>query len=131
MSKTVKVKISSKSIGSVNAELTDEYSPKTFELVLNALPIESKVSRWGDEIYFPIPVKFSEENPKEVVSKGTIAYWPPGNSLCIFWGPTPISSSEEEIRPASPVNVIGKIVGDPSIFSKMREGDVIRIEKIE
>jgi len=129
MSRTVRVRISGKSIGNVDAKLTDEYSPRTFELVLNALPIESKVSRWGDEIYFPIPVKFSEENSKEIVSKGTIAYWPPGNSLCIFWGPTPISNSEEEIRPASPVNIIGRVIGDPSIFSKMKEGDVIRIER--
>ncbi|RLF20369.1 MAG: hypothetical protein DRN15_09205 [Thermoprotei archaeon] len=124
----VKVRIITQATGAVEAELTDEYSPNTFRAIIEALPIESIVHTWGDEIYFETPVSVPEENAKEVVEKGTIAYWPPGNSLCIFWGPTPASRTPQEIRPASPVNVVGKVIGDPTVFSKVRDGDRIRVE---
>ncbi|MEM0051515.1 MAG: cyclophilin-like family protein [Sulfolobales archaeon] len=126
----VRVRIKSKSIGEVLAELTDEYSPKTFNEVVKALPIEGVASIWGSEIYFPIPVFVDEENSFEVVEKGAIAYWPPGNSLCIFWGPTPASRHKDEIRPASPVNVVGRVLGDPEVFSKVRFREKIIIEKV-
>jgi hypothetical protein len=126
----VRVRIKSKSIGEVLAELTDEYSPKTFNEVVKALPIEGVASIWGSEIYFPIPVFVDEENSFEVVEKGAIAYWPPGNSLCIFWGPTPASRHRDEIRPASPVNVVGRVLGDPEVFSKVRFREKIVIEKV-
>lgn len=126
----VRVRIKSKSIGEVLAELTDEYSPKTFNEVVKALPIEGVASIWGSEIYFPIPVFVDEENSFEVVERGAIAYWPPGNSLCIFWGPTPASRHRDEIRPASPVNVVGRVLGDPEVFSKVRFREKIIIEKV-
>lgn len=126
----VRVRIKSKSIGEVLAELTDEYSPKTFNEVVKALPIEGVASIWGSEIYFPIPVFVDEENSFEVVEKGAIAYWPPGNSLCIFWGPTPASRHRDEIRPASPVNIVGRVLGDPEVFSKVRFREKIIIEKV-
>jgi hypothetical protein len=126
----VRVKIKSKSIGEVLAELTDEYSPKTFNEIVKVLPIEGVASIWGSEIYFPIPVFVDEENSFEVVEKGAIAYWPPGNSLCIFWGPTPASRHRDEIRPASPVNVVGRVLGDPEVFSKVRFREKIVIEKV-
>jgi hypothetical protein len=126
----VRVRIKSKSIGEVLAELTDEYSPKTFNEVVKTLPIEGVASIWGSEIYFPIPVFVDEENSFEVVEKGAIAYWPPGNSLCIFWGPTPASRHRDEIRPASPVNVVGRVLGDPEVFSKVRFREKIVIEKV-
>jgi len=127
----VRVRIYTPSTGYVEGVLTDEKSPKTFEAVVKALPIESIAERWGDEVYFSTPVSVDEENAVPTVEKGTIAYWPPGNAICIFWGPTPASRSPDEIRPASPVNVIGRIVGDPTIFSKVRDGERIRIERIE
>jgi hypothetical protein len=126
----VRVRIKSKSIGEVLAELTDEYSPKTFNEVIKALPIEGVASIWGSEVYFPIPVFVDEENSFEVVEKGAIAYWPPGNSLCIFWGPTPASRHRDEIRPASPVNIVGRVLGDPEVFSKVRFREKIVIERV-
>ena len=128
MAKKVKVKIYTKSTGYVEAELTDEYAPKTFEKIINALPIESIAYRWGDEVYFSTPVEADEENAVEIVEKGVIAFWPPGNALCIFWGPTPASRNPNEIRPASPVNILGKVLGDPTIFSIVRSGEKIRVE---
>ena len=111
---------------SIPAELNDS---KTAELIISKLPIESRFSTWGDEIYFSIPVKTGSENSKDIVEIGEIAYWPPGNAFCIFYGATP-GSTESEIRPASPVNPIGRIKGDAGIFKKLAEkSDSIKIEK--
>jgi len=96
----------------------------------NALPIEARASTWGDEIYFSIPVHLKEQNGQELVVLGDLGYWPPGNAMCIFFGPTPMSNGNE-IRPASAVNVWGKIVGDPKVFKKVRSGSRITVEKIE
>ena len=127
----VKIRIYTPSTGYVEGILTDEKSPKTFEAVVKALPIESIAERWGDEVYFSTPVNVGKENAVPIVEKGTIAYWPPGNAVCIFWGPTPDSRTPDEIRPSSPVNVIGRIVGDPTIFSKVKDGTKIRVERAE
>lgn len=102
----------------------------TAQAIFNALPIETKANTWGDEIYFSIPVDLKGENPKEVVEEGDLGYWPPGTAFCIFFGPTP-SSRGNEIRPASPVNVFGKIAGDAKIFKKVRSGAKIQIVKEE
>lgn len=102
----------------------------TARKIWDALPIEKRGNTWGDEIYFAIPVKAGEENPKEVVQEGDIAYWPPGSAFCIFFGPTPASRGNE-IRPASPVNVVGKLLGDPKEFRKVSNGEKVIIEKVE
>ena len=93
------------------------------------LPIEADFSTWGDEIYFSIPVKMGSENIRDVVELGELGYWPPGNAFCIFYGATP-GSTEDEIRPASPVNPIGKVKGDPKVFKTLAsKSNRIRIEK--
>jgi hypothetical protein len=68
------------------------------------------------------------ENPKEVLKLGELCYWPPGRAFCIFFGPTPASQGDE-IRPASPVNVFGYVLGDSKIFKKVKSGERIRLEK--
>jgi hypothetical protein len=97
-------------------------------LIWNALPIEGKVNTWGDEIYFSIPVKTELEAPQEIVNLGDIGYWPEGQAFCIFFGPTPISSGGK-IRPASSVCVIGKLCESYQELKKIRDGEIIRIEK--
>ena len=92
------------------------------------IPITSRVNLWGDEIYFPIPLDTGLENEKEIVALGDIAYWPQGKAMCIFFGRTPVSKGEE-IRPISPVNVIGRIEGDPRLLGKVKPGEKIAIEK--
>ena len=124
----MKIKISSDVTGPVEAVLNDE-NPETAKAIYEALPIEARASTWGDEIYFSIPVDIKSENSKEVVELGDLAYWPPGNAFCIFFGKTPASRGNE-IRPASAVNVFGKIEGDPKVFQKVRSGDSIHIDKI-
>ena len=101
---------------------------KTAAKVFEALPITSTVNTWGDEIYFTIPVDAESEDAKELVSLGDIAYWPPGKAMCIFFGKTPISRGDE-IRPASPVNIIGKVEGDLKLLKKVKEGEEIIIRR--
>jgi hypothetical protein len=101
---------------------------KTAAKVFEALPITSTINTWGDEIYFTIPVTAGAEDAKELVSLGDIAYWPPGKAMCIFFGKTPISRGDE-IRPASPVNIIGKIEGDLKTLRKVKDGEEITIRR--
>jgi len=101
---------------------------KTAGKVFEALPITSTVNTWGDEIYFTIPVDAKPEDAKELVSLGDIAYWPPGKAMCIFFGKTPISRGDE-IRPASPVNIIGRVEGDLKLLRKVKDGGEITIRQ--
>jgi hypothetical protein len=101
----------------------------TATLIWEALPLEGEGHRWGDEIYFTIPVMAAlDDTAREVVELGDLGYWPRGRAFCIFFGPTPVSQSEE-IRPASAVNIVGKITGDPQAFKKATEGVTVRLEK--
>jgi len=111
----------------VDASLNDS---KTAQKIWDALPIEGRVNTWGDEIYFSIPVDVGLEDAKAVVLEGDLGYWQPGNAFCIFFGLTPASQGNE-IRPASPVNVFGKIIGDAKVFKKVRSGAKIIIDKSE
>ena len=123
-----KIKLITEKVGAVEADLYEDKSPQTVEAVWKALPFETRANTWGDEIYFSIPVSLDEEDARETVELGDIGYWPPGQGFCIFFGPTPISRGGE-IRPADPVNVFGKVKGDPKVFKKVRSGDRIRIER--
>jgi len=110
----------------VEAELNES---KTAQLIWEALPIEAKANLWGEEIYFSIPVKAGlEKGAKEVVSAGDLGYWPTGHAFCIFFGPTPASRGDE-IRAASAVNIIGKVLGDPKVFLKVKDGSKITLER--
>jgi len=123
----MRIRITTPSSGEVFADLSYE-NPETVRALWDALPIEARANTWGDEIYFSIPVEAEAENPKEVVEMGDLGYWPPGSAFCIFFGPTPASRGDE-IRPASPVNVIGRIDGDPLVFRKVRGGEEVVIER--
>jgi len=99
----------------------------TAQAIWDALPLEGRANRWGDEIYFAIPVKLDEDNAQEQVQVGDLAYWPPGNAVCIFWGPTPASQADEP-RAASPVNVFARIDGAAPAFSTIHSGTTVRLE---
>ena len=94
---------------------------ETADRIWNALPIESAASVWGKEVYFEIPVKAGEENAQAKVPSGTVAYWPVGHCLCLFFGQTPYS----------PVNVVGQLDGDPNEFAAVNEGDTVKLRKSE
>jgi len=121
-----KIKITAAGV-TVSAELNEN---KTAAAIWAALPIEATGSTWGDEIYFSTAVRLDEApDSQEVVALGDLGYWPPGNAFCIFYGPTPASAGKE-IRPASPVNVFGRIIGDATVFKKARGSVRVRVEKV-
>ena len=113
--------------GSLTVEATLDGS-KTATAIWEALPILARVETWGDEIYFDTGTTIAPESPKAVVERGDLGYWFPGHAFCIFFGPTPISTGDE-IRPASPVNVFGRVAGDPAVFKKVRSGTPVRVER--
>ena len=89
--------------------------------VWNALPVTSVADLYGREVYFPVPVKAPEEDAQPQVPSGTVAYWPPGMAMCLFFGQTPYS----------PVNILGYLEGDPLAWAKVRRGEPITVEKVE
>jgi uncharacterized protein len=99
---------------------------KTAKKLFEILPISSNVNTWGDEIYFSIPLKADIENGIEEVDIGTIAFWPPGSALCIFFGKTPASQGNKP-QAASPVTIIGNIINIEIIkeLKKIRNGEKI------
>ncbi|MGD0916777.1 MAG: cyclophilin-like fold protein [Thermodesulfobacteriota bacterium] len=110
----------------VDAELNES---KSAQLIWEALPIEAKINLWGEEIYFAIPVKAAlEAAAKEIVSVGELGYWPTGQAFCIFFGRTPASRGDE-IRAASAVNVIGKVLSDPGLLRKAKDGVRVTLER--
>lgn len=107
------------------------YACPTAEALWSALPFQSEVHTWGEEIYFVIPVQVAlDETASDNVALGDVGYWPDGSALCIFFGKTPISG-EDEIRPAGPVNVFGKILDPVDMLHTVRQGTPVRVQKVE
>ena len=122
MEKKIKIKAGTVE---VDAVLNDSL---TAQKIYDALPIDARANTWGDEIYFSIPVNTPlEKSAQELVDVGDLGYWPSGNAFCIFFGPTPMSRGNE-VRPASAVNVIGRVSGDAKAFKKVPSGVKVRIE---
>ena len=114
-----------------NIRLEGKFSnTPTAQALAEALPFEGQAQRWGDEIYFPVPqvVQELDDTAATVVQVGDIGYWPPSRALCLFFGLTP-SSLPGEILPASAVNLVGRIEGDPCCLVGVPEGTTVRLEK--
>jgi len=117
---------------SATLEISNE-SPKTVKKLIAALPIKGKLDRWGDEALFSVPVVKEQLEPKArtAVEVGEVGYWDVEPSICIFFGPTPVSTDEKP-KAYSPVNVIGKIIDiDPKIFAAIEDGDEVKLEKFK
>jgi len=113
---------------SFDAELFDT---ETARMIANESPLVGSANIWGDEIYFPVSFTSEvESDAREEVEVGTLAYWPPGKAFCIFFGPTPVSTSTKP-RAYSPVNIIGKIHGDLENLRLISDGEAIKVELID
>jgi hypothetical protein len=109
----------------VAAQLNDS---ATAEAIWRALPIAGSANTWGEEIYFRIPVVCDlEPGARDILELGDLGYWPPGRVFCIFFGETPISAPGE-IRAASAVTVVGRVLGDPKRFLEVKDGEMVRLE---
>lgn len=102
---------------------------QTSDALWDSLPVSAAGQVWGDEIYFGIPVEAENDDyAEETVEMGAVGYWPPGNALCLFFGPTPMSAPGE-IRPASAVNVLGMIEGDATVLKSVPGGSTVSVER--
>jgi len=110
----------------LRARWLDE-NPQTRAAIEAALPLEGDATRWGDELYVSVPVDVPAENAREELPVGGVAYWPGGNALCLFWGPTPASRGDEP-RAAAPVNCVAR-VDDVSPLEDLDGGATLRIER--
>jgi hypothetical protein len=90
-------------------------------MIVRKLPVEGRAALWKEEVYFETPIKMGEEKAKSTVENGTIAFWPMGSAICIFWGVT---------QPYSPVNILGKITNNLELFKQVKSGTKIRVESL-
>lgn len=116
----VPIKFSIEDVGEAEGELIRHLAPRTVDAITKNLPIEGRVALWKEEVYFEIPIKMGDEKAKPKVEKSTIAYWPMGKALCVFYG---------ESQPYSPVNIVGKVTKNLEIFARAKSGNRIKVER--
>ena len=117
----VKVKFTVEGLGEAEGELVRFLAPRTVDLIVRRLPIEGRMAVWKEEVYFETPIKMGEEKAKGTVEVGTIAFWPMGSAICIFYGNS---------QPYSPVSILGKITANLELFKQVKSGTKIRVESI-
>lgn len=122
----MKIKIT---VGNVSME-AELFDTPTSKKILDVLPLETTFNTWGEEIYFEIPVTAElDDTAKDVVEIGDLGYWPTGKAFCIFFGQTPISEPGK-IKPASAVNIIGRVLGNATEFKKVMGEQLVKLEPI-
>ena len=117
----VKIKFIIEGLGEAEGELVRFLAPRTVDMITRKLPVEGRAALWKEEVYFEIPVKMGEEKAKSTVENGTVAFWPMGSAICIFFG---------ESQPYSPVNVLGKVTKNLELFRQVKSGTKIVVEKL-
>ena len=115
--------------GAVGFEIELGDTPNARALVA-AAPFESQAQTWGDEVYFSTPVSAKlEPGAKQVVEPGTVCFWTQGDSIALPYGRTPISTDDKP-KLANPCSLIGKVVGDYKVLSKITSGMKLRLSKV-
>jgi hypothetical protein len=117
----VKVKFIVEGLGEAEGELVRFLAPRTVDLIVRKLPIEGRAAMWKEEVYFETPIKMGEEKAKGTVETGTIAFWPMGSAICIFYGTS---------QPYSPVSIVGKVTSNLELFKRVKSGTKIRVESV-
>lgn len=116
------------SVGDVSL-LAELNQGPTARQIWEALPIEGRANTWGDEIYFEIPIVAQQEpDARAEVEAGELGYWPVGHAFCIFFGPTP-ASIDDRPRAASPVNILGRVLGDATLLRAARGGAHVQVTR--
>lgn len=103
-----------------------ETNERTRDALVDLLPVEGDAARWGEELYMPVDMSVTPADTDTHVSVGSVAYWPDGPAICLFWGPTPASTDETPVA-ASPVAEVAQ-VADVTSLSDLTGGARLRIE---
>jgi hypothetical protein len=117
----VKVKFIVEGLGEAEGELVRFLAPRTIDMIVRKLPMEGRAALWKEEVYFETPIKMGEEKAKATVEVGTIAFWPMGSAICIFYGSS---------QPYSPVSILGKVTANLELFKQTKSGTKIRIQSV-
>lgn len=117
----IKVRFLIENLGEAEGELVRFLAPRTIDTIVRKLPLEGRAALWKEEVYFDIPVKMGEEKAKPTVENGTIAFWPMGSALCVFYGSS---------QPYSPVSILGKITKNIELFRQVKSGTTIKVEQV-
>jgi hypothetical protein len=115
----VKIRFLIEGLGEAEGELVRFLAPRTVDTIVRRLPVEGRAALWKEEVYFEIPVKIGEEKAKPTVETGTIAFWPMGSALCVFYG---------QSQPYSSVNILGKITKNLELFEQVKSGATIKVD---
>lgn len=115
-----KVVFSIERVGEAKGEFHRFASPRAADTLLKRLPVHGRAVIYGEEVYFQVGVKSPAENPKSIVEVGTIGYWPVGDAVCVFFGPT---------KPYSPVNILGRMIEGLELFRDVKQGTLVEIRK--
>lgn len=115
----VRIRFILEGLGEAEGELVRFKAPRTIDMIVRKLPIVGRIALYKEEIYFEIPIKMGEEKAKPTVETGTIAFWPMGSALCVFYGKS---------QPYSPVNILGKITNNLELFNKAKSGTAVKVE---
>ena len=117
----IRVKFLIEGLGEAEGELVRFLAPRTVDMIMRKLPVEGRAALWKEEVYFEVPIKMGEEKAKPTVETGTIAFWPMGSALCIFYG---------QSQPYSPVSILGKVTANLEIFKQVKSGARIKVEQL-
>jgi uncharacterized protein len=114
----IKVKFIIENLGEAEGELVRFLAPRSIDTIVRKLPVEGRAALYKEEVYFETSLKMGEEKGKPTVEQGTIAFWPMGSAICIFYGKS---------QPYSPVSILGKITSNLDLFKQVKSGTKIRI----
>ncbi len=114
----IKIKFIIEGLGEAEGELVRFLAPRSIDSIIRHLPMEGRAAIWKEEVYFEIPLKMGEEKAKPTVEEGTIAFWPMGSALCVFFGKS---------QPYSPVSILGKITANLELFKQVKSGSTIKV----
>lgn len=114
----IKVKFLIEGLGEAEGELVRFLAPRSIDNIVRRLPMEGRAAIYKEEVYFEIPLKMGEEKAKPTVEMGTIAFWPMGSALCVFFGKS---------QPYSPVSVLGKITSNLELFKQVKSGSTVKV----
>ena len=118
-SSRIHVKFFIQGLGEADGELVRFRAPRTVDALVRKMPLEGRAALLKGGFYFPVPLQIGLEKPVKTVSSGTIAFWPLGSALCLFY---------DDSTTYSPVNVVGNASFNEA-YRKVQMGTIIRVEK--